>query len=93
MKVKLLIILLMFVVGFAATATAVSAASEIPRITKEDAKGKIDDPNVVFLDVRTGSDWRASAFKIKGAVYEEQGKFEEWAKNYDKNKTYFVYCA
>jgi rhodanese-related sulfurtransferase len=68
-------------------------AQEIPRITKEEAKGKLDNPDVVFLDVRAGSDWRASDMKIKGAVHEEPGNLEEWVAKYDPEKTFVLYCA
>ena len=93
MKIKTLLIVLMFIAGVIATSTPVSATSQIPRITKEDARQKIDDPDVIFLDVRTGSDWRASGFKIQGAVYEEARNFDKWIENYDPEKTYIVYCA
>ena len=93
MKIKSLIIVLMFIAGVIATITPVNATSHIPRITKEDARAKIDDPDVIFLDVRTGSDWRASGFKIQGAVYEEGRNFDKWIENYDPQKTYIVYCA
>jgi rhodanese-related sulfurtransferase len=68
-------------------------AQEIPRITKEEAKGMLDNPDVVFLDVRAGSDWRASDMKIEGAVHEETGNLEEWIAKYDPEKTYVLYCA
>lgn len=93
MKTKTLIIVLIFIAGVIATITPVSATSQIPRITKEDARQKIDDPDVIFLDVRTGSDWRASGLKIQGAVYEEARNFDKWIENYDPEKTYIVYCA
>jgi len=93
MKIKPLIILLIFIAGVVATSTPVCATSQIPRITKEDARQKIDGPDVVFLDVRTGSDWRASSLKIQGAVYEEARNFDKWIENYDPAKTYIIYCA
>ncbi len=93
MKIRTLIILLLFIAVSMATSSPVFATSPIPRITKEEARPKIDDPNVIFLDVRTGSDWRASGFKIQSAVYEEARNFEKWIENYDPEKTYIVYCA
>ncbi len=94
MKGKWLLILatmasLVFVGGLVMTA----AAKEVPRMTKEELKEKLGDPNVVIIDVRTGSDWKASDIKIQGAVREDPKMLKEWAGKYDKNKTYVLYCA
>lgn len=92
-NIKPLILLWMLVVGFSAISATVVAAEEMPRIPKEEAKQKLDDPNVVFLDARLGSDWQASSFKIKGAEYIGEEPLEAWSANYDKNINYIVYCA
>ena len=79
----------LLVTGLALTA----AAKEVPRITKEEVKEKLGDPDVVIIDVRLGSDWNASDIKIKGAVREESRLLKEWAGKYDKEKTLVIYCA
>jgi len=84
-----LAVTLVFTAGFIGTA----AAEDVPRITKEDLKGKLGDPNVLIIDVRTGSDWKASDVKIKGAIREEAKNVSEWAPKLDKNKTIVLYCA
>ena len=94
MKAKYLLILvvtlcLVFAVGFFMTA----AAKDVPRMTKEQLKEMMDGPNVVIIDVRIGKDWKASDVKIKGAIRETPKKAQEWAKKYDKDKTYVLYCA
>lgn len=68
-------------------------AKEVPRIDKENAKEMLGKPDVVFIDVRTGSDWSASDVKIKGAVRHDPADPEAWAGELDKNKTYILYCA
>jgi predicted sulfurtransferase len=78
---------------FTAEFMGAAAAEDVPRITKEDLKGRLGDPNVVIIDVRTGSDWKASDLEIKGAIREEAKKVSEWASKFDKNKTIVVYCA
>jgi rhodanese-related sulfurtransferase len=48
---------------------------------------------VIILDVRTGIDWRASEFKIKGAVRASSDNVDSWAAKYAKDKTLVLYCA
>jgi rhodanese-related sulfurtransferase len=72
---------------------SLSFAQEAKRITKEELKAMLDNPDVVLLDVRTGKDWTASDQKIKGALREDPQKVNEWAGKYDKGKTIVLYCA
>ena len=69
------------------------AADEVPRMTKEELKVLLDDPDVVVLDVRRGKDWSKSEKKIKGAVRENPKRFKSWAHQYSKEKTLVLYCA
>ena len=69
------------------------AAAKVNLMTKETLKGMLDDPNVVVVDVRTGSDWRASESKIKGAVRVEKTAVPGLADKYKKNQTLVFYCA
>ena len=68
-------------------------ASEVPRMTKEELKSKLDDPDVVIVDVRVGKDWKGSEFKIKGAVRGNPAEFSSWAEKYPNDKTLVLYCA
>lgn len=68
-------------------------ATDVTRMSKEDLKAKLDDPNVVIVDVRSGRDWKSSEFKIKGAVREESRNVDSWAAKYSKDKTLVLYCA
>jgi rhodanese-related sulfurtransferase len=68
-------------------------AAEAPRMTKEELKGKLENPEVIIIDVRTGTDWKASEFKIKGALREEPAAAGEWMKKYPKDKSFVFYCA
>lgn len=73
------------------TWTAMAAQSGI--MTKEDLKQKLDNPQIVVLDVRKRGDWKSSEFKIKGAERANPKKFKEWASTYPKDKTLVLYCA
>ncbi len=70
-----------------------AVADEVPRMTKEELRAMLGNPDVVIIDVRTGNDWKASQSKIKGAVREEPRQAKSWADKYDKDKTYVLYCA
>ena len=71
----------------------IAIAAEVPRMTKEELKTKLNDPGLVIVDVRVGKDWKGSEFKIKGAVRENPGDFSSWAGKYPKDKTLVLYCA
>lgn len=68
-------------------------AADVPRMSKETLKERLADPDVIILDVRTGNDWKASEFKIKGAVREGSGNVDSWAAKYAKDKILVLYCG
>ena len=70
-----------------------SAAANVSIITKEELKARMDNSDVVILDVRTGGDWKSSEFKIKGAKRANPNDFNKWAEAYPKSKTLILYCA
>ena len=69
----------------------VSLAAEPPRISKEELQAMLGNPDLVIIDDRTGSDWTASEFKIKGAIREDPNKVEAWMDKYSKEKTVVFY--
>jgi hypothetical protein len=73
--------------------TWTALAVDVPRMSKETLKEQLGDPNVIILDVRTGSDWKASEFKIKGAVRASSDNVDSWAPKYAKDKTLVLYCG
>ena len=68
-------------------------AVDVPRMSKEALKEQLDKPELIILDVRTGSDWKASEFKIKGAVRVSSHNVDSWASKFDKDKTLVLYCG
>ena len=80
------------VIGSGLLSSTVKAA-EVPRITKEELRAKLGDPNLVILDVRRGADWSTSSVKIKGAVRADPGDVAAWADTYPTEKTLVLYCA
>lgn len=70
-----------------------AAKDSIAKMTKEDLKARLGDPNVVVVDVRLGKDWKASESKIPGAVRVEPAEVASLADKYAKDKTLVFYCA
>ncbi len=90
LKSPYVFILMMVVVAFVNTT---ALAAEVPRMTKEELKGVLDDPKVVVLDLRAGRDWKSSEFKIKGAEHASPKEFGQWSQKYAKDKKLVLYCA
>lgn len=92
MKKRLLLatLMILFVVG---GCTTLAKSTDIPRMTKDELKAKLGDPNFIVVDARLGADWTGSDLKIKGAVREDPGAVESWANKYPKDKTLVFYCA
>jgi rhodanese-related sulfurtransferase len=68
--------------------------TEVPRMTKEELKPLLGEPDLVIVDVRVGPSWTASQWKIKGAVREDpRADIKAWAEKYPKDKTIVLYCS
>jgi rhodanese-related sulfurtransferase len=73
---------------------SVATESNVPRITKEELRSMLGNPDVVILDVRASGDWKKSESKIKGALREDPSTdVKSWANKYPKEKTLVFYCA
>ncbi len=72
-------------------AVAIAASIEVPRISIEQTKQMLDNPEVVIIDVRTAKSWWRSRTKILSAVREEPGSVKQWAGKYPKDKTLIFY--
>ncbi len=68
-------------------------SADVPRMTQDELRALLGNPDLVILDVRASSDWTASGLKIKGAVREEPNDIASWANKYSKDKTLVLYCA
>ena len=92
MKKRLFIatLIIFFMVGIL---TSFAKSPEAPRMTKDELKAMLGNPDLIIIDVRYGKDWTESDVKIKGAVREDPEAFDSWAKKYPKDKTLVFYCA
>jgi rhodanese-related sulfurtransferase len=88
-------VILLIAIAFAAAAFLAmpAAAQDVKRMTIEELKGMLGNPDLVIVDVRRDGDWKSSKVKIKGAVREDQEKVEAWMNKYGKDKTLVFYCA
>ena len=95
MKYKLVALLLMAVAFLWAGAALITAngADETLKMTKEELKRRLGDPEVVVVDVRAGGSWTDSATKIKGAVREDPKGVQNWVEKYPQDKTLVFYCS
>ena len=78
------------VVGISALA---ALAQEAPRITKEELKEMLGNPDVIIIDLRLGRDWANSELRIEGALREDPANLNSWLPKYPKEKTLILYCA
>ena len=66
--------------------------SEVKRITGEEMKTLLGDPDTIIIDVRHENEWERSDQKIKGAVHENSLTEEaSWAGKYPKDKNIILY--
>jgi len=71
-----------------------ACAAEVPRMSKEELKSMLGNPEVIIVDVRAAGDWDKNKTKIQGAVREDPNKSaKSWADKYSKDKTIILYCA
>ena len=66
-------------------------AADAPRITKEELKSKLGDPDLIILDVLVQDQWETVDQKLPGAVHENPEEVDSWANKYKKDKTYVLY--
>jgi hypothetical protein len=68
-----------------------SSVEQVPRLTKEAVKDMLGKPDVVIVDIRFIKQYEQSDGKIPGAVFVQPENFDEFVKNYSKDKTYVLY--
>ena len=91
-KVNLLMAIIMV---FAAVSflAAPAIAQEVKRMSIEELKAMLGNPDLMVIDVRAAGDWDASNIKIKGSVREDPQKADTWMSKYPKDKILVFYCA
>jgi rhodanese-related sulfurtransferase len=93
MRKMILLAAIAMVLAVVAFFAAPVAAQDVKKMTIEELKGMLGNPDLVVIDVRRQGDWKSSKVKIKGAVREDQDKVDAWMSKYPKDKTLVFYCA
>jgi rhodanese-related sulfurtransferase len=66
----------------------------VPKITKEELKSQLGNPDVIIIDVRVEDEWKEAKWKIQGAVREDSEEdINTWVNKYPKDKTLVFYCS
>ena len=86
-------VLLLTMIILAACAGTGLAGSDVPLITVDELKARLDDPSLIILDVRRDKDWASSDLKIRYAIYADPKSYDEWGAAYPKNQPIVLYCA
>ncbi len=68
-------------------------AADVPRITKEELKGKLCSKDLILLDVRVAGSWQNSKQKIKCAQRVDPDNVSAWADTLPKDKEIVLYCS
>jgi rhodanese-related sulfurtransferase len=92
-RIPLMALLLVACLATSLYALNIPTADSVPRMSIQDLKQRMDDPNVIIVDVRTVHDWAESATKIKGAIREDPSRISSWMAKYPPSKTIVFYCA
>jgi rhodanese-related sulfurtransferase len=70
-----------------------TTAADAPRISKDELKAMLENPDLIIIDVRTEKEWKKADLKIKGATWEDADEVKTWAGKYPKEKTIALYCS
>ncbi len=65
--------------------------AEVPRMSPDELRMMLGNPEVVIIDVRIGESWENSPKKIKGAIREDPNNVESWADKYRRDMTVVLY--
>jgi len=89
------ILKILLLVGVSVSIGCVSAntatSKDIAKITVQELRSMLGDPDVIILDVRPEQQWKSSELEIRGAVHEDPNKVESWARKYSKEKILVLY--
>jgi len=66
----------------------VAFATEVPKISTEELRSMLGNPDVIIIDLRGGGGAR-----IQGAIRKEPQTVSSWMDKYPKDKTLVFYCA
>lgn len=84
---------LCMVMAFILLLPRLSHGMDVPRITKEELKGKLCSKNLILLDVRVSGSWEGNTRKIKCAQRVDPDSVASWSDKLPKDKEIVLYCS
>lgn len=82
-----------FLLIFVALSCGNAFSQEAPRITKQELRAMLGNPDVFIIDVRLQQEWESSEKKIAGAIREDPLEVRSWMPKFSKDKTLVFYCS
>jgi len=73
-------------------ARALLGPDDVPRMSIDELKAQLNNPDYIIIDVRKPEHWEKSDAKIKGAIREDPRTVDSWLTKYPKDKTLVFYC-
>lgn len=67
-------------------------AAEVGQMSADELAARLDETEVVILDVRTSTSWRFSDQKIKSAVRVDHQDIPRLSSGYERDTTLVLYC-
>ena len=65
----------------------------VPRMSINELKEKLGNPDTVIIDVRRQKNWWSSTNKILTARREDPAKVSQWYTTYPQDKIFVFYCS
>ncbi len=92
-KKPAIVLVILTTLVIALNAQALITPDTVPRMSIEELKRQMGNPNLIIIDVRTPDDWEKSAMKIKGSIREDPLETDSWVAKYPSDKILLFYCA
>jgi rhodanese-related sulfurtransferase len=94
MKRVAILLLVPLLLGFLSVCHAeeTMGVNSVPRISINELKGRLTDPQITIIDVRSPHDWDDSTTMIKGAIREDPRDISVWKDKYPKDRLIALYC-
>lgn len=89
---RLMPAILLFALFAVAMAGGAPDLDAVPRVSLEELKSRLGDPDLVIIDTRRFEDMIPPT-KIPGAVVVQYDKVADWADMIPKDKEIVTYCA
>ena len=88
----ILLVALLLPAAFAENLAANNALA-VPRMSVNELKKQLGNPDVAIIDVRRQKNWWSSTNKILSAAREDPAKVSQWYTTYPRDKIFIFYCS